>query len=102
VAAPKAFEEDLKTAGVRPEVVTSADFTTASGTVYDTLVARQLRHGNQAALNAAIKAAMWRPAGTDGSRAFQLKNCPEVGPLAAMARALHALKPTREFWGAFA
>ena len=50
--------------------------------------------------HAAVKAAAWRNAGTDGSRAFQLKDCPEVGPLAAMARALHTLKPTREFWGA--
>lgn len=100
VAAPKAFEDDLETAGVRRRVVTSAEFTVASGVVYDAVTARMVRHGNQPALNAAIKAATWRNAGTDGSRAFQLKDCPDVGPLAAMARAFYALKPTREFWGA--
>lgn len=90
VAAPKAFEDDLKAAGVQPITVTSLDFTMASGAVLDALVARALHHGNQPALNAAVKAARWRSAGTDGSRAFQLKDCPEVGPLAAAARALHA------------
>jgi hypothetical protein len=92
VAASKSFEEDLKAAGVHPHSVSSTEFTTASGAVFDALSARSLRHGNQPALNAAIKAAAWRNAGTDGSRAFQLKDCPEVGPLAAMTRALHALK----------
>jgi len=101
VSASKAFEDDLKTAGVRSQTVTSAEFTIASGSVYDAVVAETLRHGNQPALNAAVKAASWRTSGTDGSRAFQLKDCPEAGPLAAMTRALYALKPTREFWGAF-
>lgn len=100
VAAPKAFEDDLEAAGVRRRVVSSAEFTVASGAVYDAVSARMLRHGNQPALNAAVKAAAWRNAGTDGSRAFQLKDCPEAGPLAAMTRALYSLKPTREFWGA--
>lgn len=95
VAAPRAFEDDLKTAGAKPIVVTSADFTTASGSVYDAIVAGSLRHGNQAALNAAIKAAAWRSVGTDGARSFRLKGCPEVGPLAAITRALFALKPVR-------
>lgn len=98
VAAPKAFEDDLKAAGVQPVTVTSADFTSASGAVYDALSARTLRHGNQAALNAAIKAARWRNAGTDGSRAFQLKDCPEVGPLAAVTRALHAVSQSVDVW----
>jgi len=93
VAAPKVFEDELRTAGASPIAVSSADFTAASGAVYDAMSAKLLRHGNQPALNAAVKAAAWRPAGTDGSRAFQLKNCPDVGPLAAMTRALHALRP---------
>jgi len=93
VAAPKAFEDDLRAEGIQPHTVSSVDFTTASGAVYDALTARSIRHGNQPALNAAVKAAMWRNAGTDGSRAFQLKDCPEAGPLAAMTRALHALRP---------
>ena len=90
VAAARAFEDDLNAAGVQPIVVSSQDFTAASGAVYDAVTARMLRHGNQPALNAAVKAAAWRAAGTDGSRGFQLKDRPEVGPLAAMTRALHA------------
>jgi hypothetical protein len=42
-------------------------------------------------LNHAVKAAKWRNAGTGAQRAFQLTDCPEVGPLAAAARALHVL-----------
>lgn len=78
-------------AGVRAVGMPSGEFTVASGGFADALNARQIRHGNQTALNAAVKAAKWRPAGSDGSRAFQLKNCPEAGPLAAATRALAGL-----------
>jgi hypothetical protein len=96
VAAPKAFDEELETAGARHRALSSTEFTVASGVVYDAVSARTIRHGNQPALNAAVKAAAWRNAGTDGSRAFQLRDSPEVGPLAAMTRALYALSMTRE------
>jgi hypothetical protein len=71
--------------------LTSADFTVASGGFADLMEAGTVRHGNQPALNHAVKAAKWRSAGTGGERAFQLRDCPEVGPLAAAARALHVL-----------
>jgi hypothetical protein len=38
-----------------------------------------------------VKVARWRSSGSDGSRAFLLKGCPEVGPLAAAVRALRGL-----------
>ena len=71
--------------------LTSADFTVASGGFADLMEAGTVRHGNQPALNHAVKVAKWRSAGTGGERAFQLRDCPEAGPLAAAARALHVL-----------
>lgn len=71
--------------------LTSADFTIACGGFADLMNAGTVRHGNQSALNHAVKAARWRSAGTGGERAFQLRDAPEVGPLAAAARALHVL-----------
>ena len=54
----------------------------------DLMTAGTIRHGNQPALNDAVKAAKWR-GGTE--RSFLLAGCPEVGPLAAVVRALHGL-----------
>jgi hypothetical protein len=91
VAAPRAFEDELARAGVSARVVSSADFTAACGVFSDAIEGGSVRHGNQPALNGAVKAARWRGVGTAGERAFQLKGCPEVGPLAAAVRALHGL-----------
>ncbi len=91
VVPPRAFEASLELAGVPFEPMTSGDFTAACGVVLDRITERTIRHGNQKALNAAVKAAKWRATSTTGERAFQLKDCPEIGPLAAMTRALHGL-----------
>lgn len=88
VTGSKALEDEMPH-GFIP--LTSADFTIASGGFADLMEAGTVRHGNQPALNHAVKAAKWRSAGTGGERAFQLRDCPEVGPLAAAARALHVL-----------
>jgi hypothetical protein len=92
VVSTKALEDELDRAGVQADALSSADFTTACGAFADALTAGQLRHGNQSALNAAVKAAKWRSAGTDGSRAFLLKGCPQVGPLAAATRAFSKIQ----------
>jgi hypothetical protein len=42
-------------------------------------------------LNDAVHGAQWRSVGNAGERAFQLKDAPTVGPLAAVVRALHGL-----------
>jgi len=89
VICPPAFHEDLERAGVKAVKATSVDFTAACGALLDAVRAGGVHHGNQAMLNGAVKAAKWRGAGVDGSRAFQLKDSPEVGPLAAATRALH-------------
>lgn len=91
VVPPRAFEDEIDRAGVQVEPMTSADFTAACGAFADAVAAGEVRHDNHAALNAAVKAARWRSAGTDGARAFQLKDFPQVGPLAAAVRAMHGL-----------
>jgi hypothetical protein len=75
------------------EVMSSLDFGAACGAFNDQLSGGLLHHGNQdalntAALNTAVEAARWRPVGTAGERAFQLKDAPTVGPLAAVVRAM--------------
>lgn len=91
VVPPRAFEDEFERAGVPIEPMKQGDFTAACGAFADAVNAGQIRHGNQPALNEAVKAARWRSAGTSGERAFQLKDSPEVGPLAAATRALHGL-----------
>ena len=92
IVPPKAFEDDLDELGVEVLPMTSADFTAACGAFADALTEGAIHHGNQTALNEAVKAAQWRSAGTSGERAFLLKGMPEVGPLAAVVRALHGLR----------
>lgn len=93
-ASPLMFE-DLELAGVKAEKTTSMDFVASCGALGDAVTASSIHHGNQSFLNEAVKAAKWRNAGTDGSRAFQLKDSPEVGPLAAVTRALHGWNQTK-------
>ncbi len=91
VATTKAFEADMVRAGVDVQLVSSVDFGAASGALEDALTAGTVRHGNQPALNGAVKAARWRNATQSAERAIQLKDSPEVAPLAAAIRALHLL-----------
>jgi aryl-alcohol dehydrogenase-like predicted oxidoreductase len=62
---------------------------------------RALRHGNQPALNDAVRASRWRNVGTAGERAWQLRDAVGVGPLAAVTRAVHGLSELSEPWGFF-
>lgn len=91
VVPPKAFEDELEQQGATLTKASGPDFTAACGQVADMVAAGTIRHGNQAALNAAVRGAEWRSAGADGARAFQLRGHPEVGPLAAATRALHGI-----------
>jgi phage terminase large subunit-like protein len=103
VVPPRAFEEALEREGVKLRPMKAGEFATACGAFADALTEGQVHHDNQAALNAAVKAARWRPVGTSGERAWQLKDCPEIGPLAAATRALHGLQKRREVepWAAY-
>lgn len=69
-----------------------AEFAAACGRFNDLAREGGLRHGNQRSLTDAVRLAQWRSAGTAGERAFQLKDAPTVGPLAAAVRALHGLR----------
>lgn len=73
------------------QVVPGGDFAAACGRFDDLFRDGQIRHGNQAELNEAVRAARWRRFGTAGERSLQLADSPEVGPLAAVVRALHGL-----------
>jgi hypothetical protein len=88
VAGPRWLKDEM---GWSYVALAPEDFTVASGGFVDLMKEGTVRHGNQPALNAAVKAAQWRSAGSGGETAFQLRDCPEVGPLAAAARALHVL-----------
>lgn len=91
VIAPPAFVDEFERVGVDAVKATSAHFAAGCGALADAVTTRMVRHGNQPALNEAIKAARWRSAGTQGERAFQLKGVPSVGPAAAAVRALYGL-----------
>ena len=89
--ATSAFGDELEREGVPFEPVNGAEFAAACGLVNDAIAQSSVRHGNQPALNDGIKAARWRPELTNGQRAFVLRDSPEVGPVAAVARALWGL-----------
>jgi hypothetical protein len=91
VVPPKAFAEEIEQAGTMVVPLKAGEFTAGCGAIADRVTAGTVHHGNQHALNVAVKAARWRSAGTTGERAFQLKDFPEVGPLAAVVRALCGL-----------
>lgn len=103
VVVPRSFEADTLDAGVRCVSMTAAEFAAGCGGFADGVAGGTFRHGNQEALNAAVKAARWRPSST-GERAFRLSDCPEVGPVAAAVRALHGLARhagNDDVWGFF-
>jgi hypothetical protein len=85
------LERELLDAGVPVEVVSSSEFATASGQLDDRIRAGTVRHGGQDELTESVAVARWRPVGTAGERAFQLRGVPGIGPAAAVVRALHGV-----------
>lgn len=55
----------------------------------DAVEARSLRHGNEAALNTAVRAARWKPQGD--TRVLDRKGSADISPLIAVALALHGV-----------
>jgi hypothetical protein len=92
VVAPPAFVDDFDRAGVNVIRTTASEFAVGCGLVADAVTAGKIRHGNQEALNTAVRVAVWRSAGSQAERAFKLSDMPEVGPLAAVARGLWGLE----------
>lgn len=93
VVGPKSLEAELLRAGC-PWVIaaTSGEFGEGCAEIANRVTAGTIHHGNQSALNRAVAAARWR--GPAGARQFQMAGMPEVGPLAAAARAIHGLVST--------
>lgn len=91
VPPPKDFEKELADAGVDLEKMPAEAFPAATGLFLDAFNARELHHGNQPALNAAAKVARLRDAGTQGEKAWLIRDHPEVGPIVAATRALYGL-----------
>lgn len=89
--ATSAFQEELEKVVVKVEPVSGPDFAIACGSLEDRIKAGTIHHHNQPALNEAIRLAKWRPSLQTGERSLLLKDTPEVGPAAAVARALHGL-----------
>ena len=79
-------------AGVRKVLASGSDFATASGYLTDLIRDGEIHHGNQPELNAAVETARLRNVGVSGAKAVVLKNAPLIGPLAAVARALHGIR----------
>lgn len=102
--ATSALGDDLEQAGVPVIDVTGPDFAAACGILADAITEGTIRHGNQPALDAAVRIAKWRQALQSGERAFDLTKTPEIGPLAATVRALHVVvrEPEVEPWAAYA
>lgn len=73
----------------------------AHNALADAVEAGSLRHGNEPALNVAVRTARWRPWGD--SRVLDRKGSADVSPLIAAALALHGLvsQPPVEAWGFF-
>lgn len=55
----------------------------------DAVIASKLRHGNEPALNVAVRAARWKPSGE--SRVLERRGQTDISPLVACALALHGL-----------
>ena len=58
----------------------------AHNALSDAVLAGQIRHGNEPALNTAVRAAQWRPSGD--TRILERKGSSDISPLAAAALAM--------------
>lgn len=87
------LQADLERAGVRVTTVDRSFFVDACGSLNQQVTAGTVWHGNQPALNDAVKVARWSPTGEAGVRVLARKD-PAVSPLIAFTLALHAVSST--------
>lgn len=78
---------DLYAAAYR---LTAAEQRRAHAAIDDAITARTVRHGNEPALNTAVRAAQWRKQGD--SRMLDRSGSVDISPLHAVALALHGLR----------
>lgn len=90
----------LQAAGIEPVLISGREEAQADGAFYDALADRQVRHGNQAALNIAVEQAAWRPMGD--TRVFHRRTAADIGPLSGVSKAHHVVmrheEPEVEPW----
>ena len=82
---------DFEREHVPHELLKSGQFPAACGMLLDRLEAGMVRHGNQPELNSSVAGAARRVRGTSGEWEFDLSRSTNVGPLAAVTRALYGL-----------
>lgn len=70
----------------------------AHNALSDAVIAGAVRHGNEAALNTAVRGARWKPSGN--TRVLDRKGSTDISPLVAAALAAHGLTtaPTSTGW----
>lgn len=96
------LEQPLLEAGVPVETINGKDFAAGCGVIADGVRDAAIHHGSQSELDESARVARWRSAGAQGERAWLLKGCPGIGPLAAATRAVQAANvPVAEPWAAW-
>ena len=70
----------------------------AHNALSDAVLARGISHGNEPALNTAVRAALWRPSGD--TRILERKGSADISPLAAAALALSGVTAAFDVLGA--
>lgn len=78
---------------VGAEEPSQAEQATADNWLHDAVLARTVRHGNEPALNMALRGARWRPLGE--TRVLDRKGSTEISPVRAAALAAHAAGSTK-------
>jgi hypothetical protein len=71
------------------ENLSEADQAKAHNALSDAVLAGTVRHGNEPALNTAVRAARWKPTGN--TRGARPKGSTDISPLTAAALAVHGL-----------
>lgn len=82
---------DFEREHVPHELLKAGQFPAACGMLLDRLEAGTVRHGNQPQLNSSVQGAVRRSRGTSGEWEFDLTRSTNVGPVAAVTRALFGL-----------
>jgi hypothetical protein len=80
------------------ENLSEADQAKAHNALSDAVLAGTVHHGNEPAMNTAVRAARWKPSGN--TRVLDQKGSTDISPLTAAAGAVHGLTtaPTSSGW----
>jgi hypothetical protein len=80
------------------ENLSEADQAKAHNALSDAVLAGTVHHGNEPAMNTAVRAARWKPSGN--TRVLDQKGSTDISPLTAAAGAVHGVTtaPTSSGW----